>query len=160
MNFEACAPWQCSAWPSKIPIFVFYHINHKTEIFWWFRMRIFFIFDAWNIRLMLYFRRAWRTLVATQPLRSAVASLFDRALTDVTPMVHAQLITALLFQITLYWIRSTQGKQSAPLLEKFLLQHYQMLKLYSKEPFICPPNLKIHLGIRAMRALLFLCCLP
>ena len=29
-----------------------------------------------------------------------------------------------------------------------------------QEPFICPPNLKIHLGIRATRALLLLCCLP
>ena len=30
----------------------------------------------------------------------------------------------------------------------------------SKEPFICSSNLKIHLTIRATRALLFLCCLP
>ena len=29
-----------------------------------------------------------------------------------------------------------------------------------KELFVCPPNLKIHLAMRATRALLFLCCLP
>ena len=32
-------------------------------------------------------------------------------------------------------------------------------KVNGLEPFICPPNLKIHLGIRAPRVLLFLCCL-
>ena len=32
--------------------------------------------------------------------------------------------------------------------------------ILSKEPFICPPNLKIQLEIRTTSALLFLCCLP
>ena len=39
------------------------------------------------------------------------------------------------------------------------MQTYQRPKCRA-EPFICLPNLKIHLGIRATRALLFLCCLP
>ena len=113
-------------------------IKHKSKPIWW------ALSYSWNNPYLADGRSFLQPSFSLPP--------FTKVKCFCSEIAHK---TVMLQQVRPNYVSFSNIKFTSTLLKKLLYA-----KILTKEPFICLPNLKTHLGIRARWALLFLCCLP